>query len=212
MMAPPVMWSVRALGRARWRLLRGWGQVSLPRSRSCPSPGSGEAEFVVFWGRARVRALGSGEAEFVVFRGRTRVRALGSSETEFVVFRGRARVRALGSGEAEFVVFRGRARVRALGSGEAEFVVFRGRAQVRALGSGEAEFVVFRGRARVRALGSSEVEFPMAPEAGLGCCQPHSVEWHNSRSDAGGAVFLSGQSVERRSDCGHFRLCRLKGA
>jgi hypothetical protein len=78
-------------------------------------------------------------------------------------------VRALRSGEAEFVVFRGRAR--ALGSGEAEFVVFRGRARVRALGSGEAEFVVFRGRARVRAL------FPMAPEAGLGCCQPHSVEW-----------------------------------
>jgi hypothetical protein len=28
----------------------------------------------------------------------------------------------------------------------------------------------------------------MAPEAGLGCCQPHSVEWHNSRSGAGGAV------------------------
>jgi hypothetical protein len=34
---------------------------------------SGEAEFVVFRGRARVRALGSGEAEFVVFRGRARV-------------------------------------------------------------------------------------------------------------------------------------------
>jgi hypothetical protein len=88
MMAPPVTWSVRALGRARRRLLRG---------------------------RGRVRALGSGEAEFVVFRGRARVRALGSGEAEFVVFRGRARVLALGSGEAEFVVFRGRARVRALG-------------------------------------------------------------------------------------------------
>jgi hypothetical protein len=121
---------------------------------------------------------------------------------EFIVFRGQAR--ALGSGEAEFVVFRGRAQVRALGLGEAEFVVFRGRARVRALGSGEAEFVVFRGRARVRALGSGELEFPMVPEAGLGCCQPHSVEWHSSRSDAGGAVFLSGRSVERRSDCGHF--------
>jgi hypothetical protein len=184
---------VRALGRARRRLFRGWGRVGLPRSRSCPSPWSGEAEFVVFRGRARVRALGSGEAEFVIFRGRARVRALGSDEAEFVVFRGLARVRALGSGEAEFVVFRGRARVRALGSGEAEFVVFRGRARVRALGSGEAEF-------------------PMAPEAGLGCCQPHSVEWHNSRSDAGDAIFLSGRSVEWRSDCGHFRLCRLKGA
>jgi hypothetical protein len=137
---------------------------------------------------------------------------LGSGEAEFVVFRGQARVRALGSGEAEFVVFRGQARVRALGSGEAEFVVFRGQARVRALGSGEAEFVVFRGQARVRALRSGEAEFPMAPEAGLGCCQPHSVEWHNSRSDTDDAVFLSGRSVERRSDCGHFWLCRLKGA
>jgi hypothetical protein len=44
----------------------------------------------------------------------------------------------------------------------------------------------------------------MAPEAGLSCCQPHSVEWHSSRSGAGGAVFLSGRSVERRSDCSHF--------
>jgi hypothetical protein len=44
----------------------------------------------------------------------------------------------------------------------------------------------------------------MAPEARLSCCQPHSVEWHNGRSRAGGAVFLSGRSVERRSDYGHF--------
>jgi hypothetical protein len=72
------------------------------------------------------------------------------------------------------------------------------------VGSGEAEFVVFRGRGRVRALGSGEAELPMAPEARLGCCQPLSVEWHNSRSDAGGAVFLSGRSVERRSDRGQF--------
>jgi hypothetical protein len=144
-MALLATWS-RVLGRARWMLLRGRGRVCLPRSRSSPSPESGEAE----------------------------------------------------------TVFRGRARVRVLGSGEAEFVVFRGRARVRALGSGEAEFVVFRGRARVRALGSGEAEFSMAPEAGLGCCQPHSVEWHSSRSNAGGAVFLSGRSVERRSDCGHF--------
>jgi hypothetical protein len=55
-----------------------------------------------------------------------------------------------------------------------------------------------------RALGSGEAELPMAPEAELGCCQPHSVEWHNSRSGAGGAVLLSGRSVERQSDCGHF--------
>jgi hypothetical protein len=51
---------------------------------------------------------------------------------------------------------------------------------------------------------SGEAELPRAPEAGLSCCQPHSVEWHRSRSDAGGAVLLSGRSVERRSDCGHF--------
>jgi hypothetical protein len=36
----------------------------------------------------------------------------------------------------------------------------------------------------------------MAPEAGLGCCQPHPSGWHNSRSRACGVVFLSGQSVE----------------
>jgi hypothetical protein len=70
-------------------------------------------------------------------------------------------------------------------------------------GSGEAEFVV-RGRDGGRALGSGEAELPMAPEAGLGCCQPHFVEWHISRSGAGGAVLLSGRSVERRSDHGHF--------
>jgi hypothetical protein len=44
----------------------------------------------------------------------------------------------------------------------------------------------------------------MAPEAGLGCCQPHSIEWHSSRSGAGGAVLLSDRSMERRSDYGHF--------
>jgi hypothetical protein len=38
MMAPPVTWSVQALGRARRRLLRGRGRVCLPRSRSSPSP------------------------------------------------------------------------------------------------------------------------------------------------------------------------------
>jgi hypothetical protein len=44
----------------------------------------------------------------------------------------------------------------------------------------------------------------MAPEAGLGCCQPHSVEWRSSQSSAGGDVLLSGRSVERQSDYGHF--------
>jgi hypothetical protein len=112
MMAPPATWSVRALGRARRRLLRGRGRVCLPRSRSSPRPWverggdrrlrPGPSPRV---GRGRVRRLpgprpslspGSGEAEFVVFRRRCRVRALGSGEAEFVVFRGRGRVRALG--------------------------------------------------------------------------------------------------------------------
>jgi hypothetical protein len=44
----------------------------------------------------------------------------------------------------------------------------------------------------------------MSPEAGLSHCRPHSSEWHGSQSRAGGAVFLSGRSVERRSDYGHF--------
>jgi hypothetical protein len=30
----------------------------------------------------------------------------------------------------------------------------------------------------------------MAPEAGLGGCQPHPNGWPSSRSSAGGAVFL----------------------
>ena len=46
----------------------------------------------------------------------------------------------------------------------------------------------------------------MAPEAGLGGYQPHSGEWHSSRSSAGGTVFLSGRPVEGQSDCGHFGL------
>jgi hypothetical protein len=50
----------------------------------------------------------------------------------------------------------------------------------------------------------------MAPEAGLGCCQPHPGGWRSSRSSTGGTVFLSGQSVEGRSDCGHFGLVDWK--
>jgi hypothetical protein len=65
-------------------------------------------------------------------------------------------------------------------------------------------------RGGVRALGSDEAEIPMAPEAGLGCCQPHPGGWHNIQSSAGDAVFLSGQSVEGRSDCGHFGLVDWK--
>jgi hypothetical protein len=159
-MAPPVTWSVRALGWARRRLLRGRGRVCLPRSRSSPSPWVGRD------GDRRLRPRSSPSP---------------------------------GSGEAEFVVFPGQARVRALG---------RVRRSSSSSGA-EPESEPWVGRGGVRRLpgpspGSGEAEFPMAPKAGLGCCQPHSVEWHNSRSGAGGAVLLSGRSVERRSDCAHF--------
>ena len=71
-------------------------------------------------------------------------------------------------------------------------------------GSGGAEFAVFRVLARVRALGRAERSFLWCLRQGLTACQSHSVKWHCSRCGAGGAVLLSGRSVERRSDCGHF--------
>jgi hypothetical protein len=163
-MAPPVTWSVRALGRARQRLLRGRGRVCLPRSRSSPSPWVGRD------GDRRLRPSPSPSP--------------GSGEVEFVVFQGRARVRALG-----------RARWSSSSSGaEPVSEPWVGRGGVRRL----------PGPSPSPSPGSGEAELPMVPEAGLGRCQPHSVEWHSSRSDAGGAVFLSDRSVERRSDCGHF--------
>jgi hypothetical protein len=135
-----VTWSVRALGRARRRLLRGRGRVGLPRSRSCPSPGSGEAEFVVFRGRARVRALGrarrssssSGtEPESEPWGRAKRSSSSSGAEPESEPWVGRGGVRRLpgpspspspGSSEAEFVVFWGRARVRALGRARRSFL------------------------------------------------------------------------------------------
>jgi hypothetical protein len=71
-------------------------------------------------------------------------------------------------------------------------------------GSGGAEFAVFRGLAQVRALGRAKRSFLWRLRSGLTACQAHSVRWHCSRCGAGGAVLLSGRSVERRSDCGHF--------
>jgi hypothetical protein len=52
--------------------------------------------------------------------------------------------------------------------------------------------------------GSGGAEFPMVPEAGPDCLSASLCRAHSSRSGAGGAVLLSGRSVERRSDCGHF--------
>jgi hypothetical protein len=71
-------------------------------------------------------------------------------------------------------------------------------------GSGGAEFAVFRGLARVRALGRAERSSLWCLWQGPTACQSHSIKWHCSRSGAGGAVLLSGWSVERRSDDGHF--------
>jgi hypothetical protein len=54
MMAPPVTWSVRALGRARRRLLRGRGRVRAPgrARRRLSSEVKAESESEP-WGRAR---------------------------------------------------------------------------------------------------------------------------------------------------------------
>jgi hypothetical protein len=102
MMAPPMTWSIRARGRARWRLLRGRGRVCLPRSRSSPSPWVGRD------GDRRLRPRPSPSPGV----GRGGVRRLpgpspnlspGSSEAEFVVFQGRARVRALGRARRSFL-------------------------------------------------------------------------------------------------------------
>jgi hypothetical protein len=71
-------------------------------------------------------------------------------------------------------------------------------------GSGGAEFAVFRDLARVRALGRAERSFLWCLWQGLTACQSHSVKWHCSRSGAGGTILLSGRSVERRIDGGHF--------
>jgi hypothetical protein len=137
MMAPPVTWSVRALGWARWRLLRGRGRVCLPRPRSSPSPWVGRG------GDRRLRP-GLSPSPGVGRSGVHRLPGLSPSPSPGV-----------------------------------------GRSEVRRLPG-----------LSLSPSPSGDAEFPMAPEAGLGCCQPHSVEWHSSRS---GAVLLSGRSVERRT-------------
>jgi hypothetical protein len=192
-----------------------------------PSPGLGEAEAPPGsrsslsseaevesepLGRARRRPSVEARAESKPWSRARRSSSSSGVEPESEPWVGRGGVRRLpgpspspspGSGEAEFVVFRDRARVRALGQAR--------RSSSSSEAEPESEPWVGRGGVR-RLLGPSpssspetgEAELPMAPEAGLGRCQPHSVKWHSSRSDAGGAVFLSDWSVERQSDCGHF--------
>src|SRR5688572_30276983 len=126
---------------------------------------------------------------------------------------GRARRRPSAEARAESEPW-GRAERSSSSSGaEPESEPWVGRSGVRRLpglspspspGSGGAEFAVFRDLARVRALGRAERSFLWCLRQGLTACQPHSVKWHRSRSGAGGAVLLSGRSVERRSDGGHF--------
>jgi hypothetical protein len=132
-MAPPVTWSVRALGWARWWLLRGRGRVCLPRPRSSPSPwvgrggdrrlrpGLSPSPGVGRGGVRRLPGLSPRPSPGVRRGGVRRLLGLSPSPSPGV---GRGGVRRLpgpspslspGSGEAEFVVFRGRARVRALG-------------------------------------------------------------------------------------------------
>jgi hypothetical protein len=126
---------------------------------------------------------------------------------------GRARRRPSAEARAESEPW-GRANRSSSSSGaEAESEPWVGRSGVRRLprlspspspGSGGAEFAVFRDLARVRALGRAKRSFLWCLRPGLAACQSHSVKWHCSRSGAGGAVLLSGRSVERRSDDGHF--------
>jgi hypothetical protein len=126
---------------------------------------------------------------------------------------GRARRRSSAEARAESEPW-GRAKRSSSSSGvEPESGPWVGRSGVRRLpglspspspGSGGAEFAVFRDLARVRALGRAERSFLWCLRPGLAACQPRSVKWHRSRSGAGGAVFLSDRSVERRSDSGHF--------
>jgi hypothetical protein len=160
-----VTWSVRALGWARRRLLRGRGRVCLPRPRSSPSPWVGQG------GDRRLRP-GLSPSPGVGRGGVRRLRGLSPSPSPGV---GRGGVRRL-----------------------------PGLSPCRSPGVGRGGVRRLPGLSPSPSLGSGVAELPMALEAGLGCCQPHSAEWRSSRSGAGDTILLPGRSEERRSDCGHF--------
>jgi hypothetical protein len=166
-----------------WRLLRGRGRVCLPWPWSSPSPWVGRG------GDRRLRP-GLSPSPGVGRSGVRRLLGLSPSPTL-----GRAERSSSSSGaEPKSEPWVGRCGVRRL----------PGLSPSLSPGSGGAEFAVFRGLARVRALGRAERSFLWCLRSGLTACQPHSVKWHCSRCGTGGAVLLSGRSVERRSDCGHF--------
>jgi hypothetical protein len=155
-----------------------------------PSPGLGEVEAPP---RSKSSLSSEAEVEFEPL-GRARRRPSAETRAESEPW-GRARRSSSSSGAEPESEPWGRARRSSSSSGaEPESEPWVGRCGVRRLS----------GSSPSPSPGSGGAEFPMAPEAGLGCCQPHSVEWHSSRSGAGGAVLLSGRSVERQSDCGHF--------
>jgi hypothetical protein len=201
-MAPPMTWSVRALGWARWRLLRGRGRVYLPRLRSSPSPWVGRG------GDRRLR-LGLSPSPRVGRSGVRRLPGLSPSPSPGV---GRSEVRRLPGLSPSPSPAVGRCGVRRLPGLSPSPSPGVGRGGVRRLPGLSPSLSPGVGRSGVRRLlglssspspGSGVAELPMALEAGLGCCQPHSAEWR-SRSGTGGAVLLSGRLEERRSDCGHF--------
>jgi hypothetical protein len=110
--------------RPGWSLSPGVGRSGvrrLPGLSPSPSPGSGGAEFAVFRGLARVRALGRAE----------RSSPFSGAEPKSEPWVGRSGVRRLPglspspsprSGGAEFAIFRGLARVRALGRAKRSFL------------------------------------------------------------------------------------------
>jgi hypothetical protein len=162
--------SVRALGWAMWRLLRGRGRVCLPRPRSSPIPWVGQGGDRRLW-------PGLSPSPGVGRSGVRRLPGLSPSPSPGVGRSGVRRLPGLSSSPSPGV----------------------GRSGVRRL----------PGLSPSPSPGSGGAEFPMAPRAGLGCCQPHSVEWHSSRIG----------SVDRRARVrikvsGHLRIkcsCDLVG-
>jgi hypothetical protein len=173
-----------------------------------PSPGLGEAEAPP---RSRLSLSSEAEVESEPL-GRARRRPSAEARAESEPW-GRARRSSSSEARAESEPW-GRARRSSSSPGAEPESEPWGRASRSSSSSrAEPESEPWVGRGGVRRLpglspslspGSSEVELPMALEAGLGCCQPHSAEWRSSRSGAGGAVLLPGRSEEQRSDCDHF--------
>jgi hypothetical protein len=157
-MAPPVTWSVRALGWARWRLLRGRGRVCLPRPRSSPSPWVGRV------GDRRLRP-GLSPSPGVGRSGVHRLPGLSPSSSPGVGRCGVRRLPGLSPSPSHGVERSGVRRLLGLslspspGVGQSGVRHLPGLSPSLSPGSGEAEFVVFRGRARVRALGRARRSF-----------------------------------------------------